>query len=231
MQRPIEAATWIGAGFAHVGEVLANDPGGAFGDGAMVHQHASTRTVLGVDLSGPVPACTRKCWCTSTSPKPPKPGWCCRGWQATGRQRLFPTFTGELEASEADDGTRLRLHGTYTVPLGIDRAGRQRCRWLAARLPLVECTAGLDRAATRGRGGSAPPLGARSRRAAVGTLRDLHRLNGLARRRRAISPMTNHRSLQSTVPAAAAVCFTDGCQQGADTGSDDRGVVVGPVLN
>ena len=231
MQRPIEAATWIGAGFAHVGEVLANDPGGVFGDGAMVHQHASTRTVLGVDLSGPVPACTRKCWCTSTSPKPPKPGWCCRGLAGHGQAAIVPNLhrgAGSVRGRRRHTATAARdLHRAARC----DRAGRQRCRWLAARLPLVECTAGLDRAATRGRGGSAPPLGARSRRAAVGTLRDLHRLNGLARRRRAISPMTNHRSLQSTVPAAAAVCFTDGCQQGADTGSDDRGVVVGPVLN
>ena len=79
-------------------------------------------------------------------------------WQATGRERLFPTFDGELEASEADDGTRLRLHGTYTVPLGvIGRFGDGVVGWRLARRSLDALLAAA-RTATRGRGGSAPPL-------------------------------------------------------------------------
>jgi hypothetical protein len=32
---------------------------------------------------------------------------------------MMPTFTGQLEASRARPGTRVRLNGTYTVPLGV----------------------------------------------------------------------------------------------------------------
>ena len=146
MQRPIEASTWIGAGFAHVGEVLANDPGTAFGDGAMVHQHASTRTVLGVDLGSgtsvhqEVLVHLDVAQTTETGLVLPV------AWQATGRQRLFPTFTGELEASEADDGTRLRLHGTYTVPLGvIGRVGNGVVGWRLASRSLDALLASIGR--------------------------------------------------------------------------------------
>jgi len=45
-------------------------------------------------------------------------------WHATGRNRLFPTFQGELEAVPSRSGRTLRLQGTYTVPLGtIGRLG------------------------------------------------------------------------------------------------------------
>jgi hypothetical protein len=40
-------------------------------------------------------------------------------WEATGREHLFPTFDGELEATPDRAGTRLRLSGRYTVPLGL----------------------------------------------------------------------------------------------------------------
>jgi hypothetical protein len=40
-------------------------------------------------------------------------------WHAIGRERLFPAFEGELEVSaQKPPGTRLRLIGSYTVPLG-----------------------------------------------------------------------------------------------------------------
>lgn len=39
---------------------------------------------------------------------------------AVERERWFPTFTGELEADEVGVGdTRLRLTGTYELPLGV----------------------------------------------------------------------------------------------------------------
>lgn len=39
-------------------------------------------------------------------------------WEATGWQRLFPEFRGELEVSPYGSGCSLRLHGSYHVPLG-----------------------------------------------------------------------------------------------------------------
>lgn len=55
-------------------------------------------------------------------------------WRAAGRDRLFPTFEGELEASRDDPGSCLRLRGIYTVPLrplgrfGDGIAGRRLAR-------------------------------------------------------------------------------------------------------
>jgi hypothetical protein len=40
-------------------------------------------------------------------------------WRAIERERLFPAFEGELEVSaQKSPGTRIRLIGSYTVPLG-----------------------------------------------------------------------------------------------------------------
>ena len=146
MQRPIEVATWIGAGFAHIGEVLADDPGVVFGDGASTHQHLPRRTVLGVDLGSgtsvhqEVLVHLGVAQTTETGLVLPV------AWQATGRTRWFPTFTGELEASEADGGTRLRLHGTYTVPLGvIGRVGNGVVGWRLACRSLDALLAALGR--------------------------------------------------------------------------------------
>ena len=50
MQRPIEVSSWIGAEFAHVGEVLADDPGAAFREAATAGAQQPTRTALSVDL-------------------------------------------------------------------------------------------------------------------------------------------------------------------------------------
>lgn len=69
-------------------------------------------------------------------------------WEATGRARLFPQFTGELVATSSGEATRLGLRGAYRVPLGpVGRfgdgiAGRHLARgslvglvqWFAARL-------------------------------------------------------------------------------------------------
>ena len=56
-------------------------------------------------------------------------------WRATGREGLFPTFAGELEAVPTRTGTQLRLVGTYAIPLGwIGRFGDERlCRRAAER--------------------------------------------------------------------------------------------------
>lgn len=62
-------------------------------------------------------------------------------WKPTGHERLLPTFGGELEAAPARSGTRLRLSGSYAVPLrwvgrfGDDAIGhRAACRSLGRYL-------------------------------------------------------------------------------------------------
>jgi hypothetical protein len=58
-------------------------------------------------------------------------------WKATGREGLFPTFVGNLEASPARTGTRLRLVGTCTLPLGwLGRFGDEKLGHRAAERSL-----------------------------------------------------------------------------------------------
>lgn len=59
-------------------------------------------------------------------------------WRATGREGLFPTFAGEVEAAPTRTGTRLRLVGTCTIPLGwIGRFGDERLGGRAAERSLA----------------------------------------------------------------------------------------------
>jgi hypothetical protein len=119
MQRSIEVAMSIEAGFAQVCGVLGDDRGVVSSDDATPDRYPPRRIVLGVDLGSGTSvhqeALVRLGVTQATETWLVVPV----AWEATGRTRLFPTFAGELEASEADDGTRLRLHGTYTVPLGV----------------------------------------------------------------------------------------------------------------
>ena len=58
-------------------------------------------------------------------------------WKATGRGELFPTFSGEVEAVSTRAGTRLRLVGICTFPLGwIGRFGDERLGGRAAERSL-----------------------------------------------------------------------------------------------
>lgn len=58
-------------------------------------------------------------------------------WKATGREGLFPTFAGELEAVSTRTGTQLRLVGACTMPLGwIGRFGDEHLGGRAAERSL-----------------------------------------------------------------------------------------------
>jgi hypothetical protein len=59
-------------------------------------------------------------------------------WKATGREGLFPAFVGTLEAAPTRAGTRLRLAGTCTVPLGwLGRFGDEKLGHRAAERSLI----------------------------------------------------------------------------------------------
>jgi hypothetical protein len=148
MERAIEVSTSTRAGFAQVREVLSDDPGAVFRDGAMTeaHQDAPTRTVLGVDLGAGASVHQEVLLRLGVGQSTERGLVVPVAWRATGRERLFPTFTGELEASQARNGTWLRLHGTYTVPLGvIGRIGDGVGGWRLARRSLDELLARLGR--------------------------------------------------------------------------------------
>ncbi len=109
MERSIEATTILGAASDAIGGLLSRDPRSAVGTEAVLEarfEHSPTlrRDVL-VDVGEPTRADE-----TVTVPV---------GWRAEAHEDLFPTFDGELVAEPSVGGTRLRLIGTYAVPLGV----------------------------------------------------------------------------------------------------------------
>lgn len=68
-------------------------------------------------------------------------------WHATGHQRLFPVFEGELEASGYALGSTLTLRCAYTVPLGP--VGGVGDRLAGKRLAHRSLTAFLEQTARR----------------------------------------------------------------------------------
>jgi hypothetical protein len=140
MQRPVEVSTSIRSSFAQVREVLDVDPGAVFGDAAThrTHQDLSTRTELSVDLRAGASVHQQVLLELGRSRSTESGVSIPVSWRATGRERLFPIFTGELEASETATGSRLRLHGAYTVPLGvIGRVGNGVGGWRLAHRSVV----------------------------------------------------------------------------------------------
>ena len=103
MQRPIEVSSWIGAEFAHVGEVLADDPGAGIPEVATAGAQQPTRTAMSVDLGAGASVLQEVLVRLGAGQTRESELLFPVAWRATGRMRLFPTFTGELEPSEADN--------------------------------------------------------------------------------------------------------------------------------
>lgn len=121
MERTIEASTTVPVAFARAREVFLDDPGAVFSDAHTAEEgrQRSFRTELGVDLGGGA-GVRQEVRLQLAVP------WAVDGglvlplaWRATGREQVLPAFEGELETWEVPAGTRLRLNGTYTVPLGL----------------------------------------------------------------------------------------------------------------
>lgn len=145
MERTIEVSTPLRVAFAQAGDVLFDDPGAVLSEGPTVDERDATRfrTELSVDVDVDVDA---GAGAGVHQDVLLQPGIArstetvfvvAMAWHAAGRERLFPTFRGELEVSRAGTGTRLRLSGAYTVPLGaIGRVGNGVVGWRLARRSL-----------------------------------------------------------------------------------------------
>lgn len=137
VERSIEASTTLRAAFARVRDVLLDDPGPVLCETCSPDDRRARRfrTQLGAPLRGGT-SLRQEVELHLGAPRSVDGGGIAlpMTWRATGHDRLFPTFEGELEASPDRSGTLLRLHGTYTVPLGaLGRfgdgvAGRQLAR-------------------------------------------------------------------------------------------------------
>ena len=121
MEREIDVAAVVRAAPARVRKVFIDDPGAALSECCSAEQsrsrefHAELTAELGSGAS-----LHQEVLVQPGAPQlidnvlvmPVR-------WHAIGRERLFPAFEGELEvSSQKPPGTRLRLSGSYTVPLG-----------------------------------------------------------------------------------------------------------------
>ena len=121
MERSIEASTTIRVAFARARQVLLEEPGAVFSETHTVDEHRERRFSmdLGIDL-GSGASVHQTVAVKLGAPRSVDDGLVVpMEWRASGREQLLPTFDGALEISATRPGTRLRLTGTYTVPLGV----------------------------------------------------------------------------------------------------------------
>lgn len=149
MKRDIEASTKLRAPIERAHDVLIADPGCVVAERCSPDERRERcfHTNLGVEVGagggfhqevvielGPVRSTD------DTVAVPVR-------WRAAGRDRLFPTFEGELEASRDSPGSCLGLRGAYAVPLGP--LGRFGDGSAGRRLARQSLTAFLEQAARR----------------------------------------------------------------------------------
>src|SRR5215210_6738263 len=118
MERTIEAATTLPTSIHEVQVLLLFDAGRLFG--AVDDASGELRATLAVEVAeGGGPGLHQEV-AVELGSLHPRAGVLALAvsWEPTAWQRLFPSFTGELEASPHRSGTDLRLRGTYGVPLG-----------------------------------------------------------------------------------------------------------------
>jgi hypothetical protein len=149
MERFIEASTSIRVAFEEARDVLVDNPGAVFSEPHTVEERRERRFSmdLGVDL-GAGASVHQAVTLHLGSPRSVDHGLILpMKWRASGREQLLPTFEGELETSATFPGTRLRLTGTYTVPLGV--IGRFGDGVLGRRLVRRSLEALVERLASR----------------------------------------------------------------------------------
>ena len=121
MERSLEASTAISVAFGRVRKVLLADPGVVFGDTETIDDRRARRfrADLAIGLGGGAEVhqqvmlqlgAPRSVGAELVVPLT---------WHPRGRQRWLPSFRGVLCASPDRRGTRLRVQGTYSVPLGV----------------------------------------------------------------------------------------------------------------
>ncbi|HJR24611.1 MAG TPA: hypothetical protein VJ804_04010 [Acidimicrobiales bacterium] len=125
MERSIDVSTTIRATLPKVREILLEDPGMVFGE-AETEEHRERSFSMDLAIGLGAGASVHQAVALKVgSPRAIEHGLALPvGWRASGREQLLPTFDGALEISESRPGTRVRLVGAYSVPLGaIGRVG------------------------------------------------------------------------------------------------------------
>ena len=137
MERSMEASATIPVAFARAQKVLLDDPGAVFSETHTVNERRERRfrMDLGVDIGTGASVHHMVILQLGVPRSVQQRLELPLAWHPTGRGRLLPSFTGQLEASESSAGTYLRLIGAYTVPLGVVGSFGDGLvgRWLAGR--------------------------------------------------------------------------------------------------
>jgi hypothetical protein len=116
MERNIEATIVIPTALADVGEMLACDPGRVLGDRCTsdgeVHIDLDVELGRGASARQAVTVQAGQLQATPTGFVLPL------DWTPAGRERLFPSFVGQLTLGPDGGATKVTLGGHYVVPLG-----------------------------------------------------------------------------------------------------------------
>jgi hypothetical protein len=140
MHRSIEATASSRVAFGRAEKVLLDDPATVFSDAPSIEARRERRfqTDLRVDV-GAGASVHQLVEVHLGAPQSVAGGFVLPvQWEATGRELLLPTFTGDLEVLAGPPGVRLRLYGTYTVPLGaVGRFGDSLIGYRLAHRSLV----------------------------------------------------------------------------------------------
>ena len=121
MRRSIEATTQIRASIERAREILINEPGSVLSGGPSTPDERSERRFLAVlSVGAGAGASLQQEVVVETQPGQGSDMGLALPirWHATGRERLFPRFDGELVLEGDAFGSQLTLRGSYTVPLG-----------------------------------------------------------------------------------------------------------------
>ena len=152
MERQLQASASVRASLAAAADVLRNDPGAIFVDGPTTVDQRRTRR-FAVPVGAAVGSGTGIQQLVDlhlgtvvveggTATVPVR-------WEPAGRQRLLPTFDGELVLRAGGPGrTDVELHGSYRVPLG-PVVGRFGDSLVGRRIARQSLGALLDHAARR----------------------------------------------------------------------------------
>jgi hypothetical protein len=139
MERMIDVSANVQGVFERARNVLIDDPASVLGEcRPTIEQRPRTfHTDLAVELSGGM-SVHQEVLIEAGLPKGSAGALSLPiQWRATGREGLFPTFAGEVEATSTRTGTHLRLVGTCIIPLGwIGRFGDERLGGRAAERSL-----------------------------------------------------------------------------------------------
>jgi hypothetical protein len=119
-EHAIEVSTTIRTALARAREVLADDPGLVLSDAPTAEERRTRRFVIDLQVDLGAGTSVHQTAAVKLGRVRENESGIVFDieWDSTGHEHLFPHFAGHVAASAHPSGTRLRVGGVYTVPLG-----------------------------------------------------------------------------------------------------------------